>query len=120
MAGYRTLRDMLERHPRRTPTMDRPLLIDVSVRSHSTWRVGVDQAAEPPATPRGLARRSRSSGGAVSDAAGIKEYAMSEWNATTFEAKPNLLSVVRQQANDLLATAGEPDAWEAPTACPQW
>jgi uncharacterized protein (TIGR03083 family) len=45
---------------------------------------------------------------------------MSEWDATTFDAKPNLLRVVRQQADDFFALAGAPESWEAPTACPEW
>jgi len=45
---------------------------------------------------------------------------MSDWDATTYEAKDNLLRVVRQQAEGLFRLAAEPGAWKAPTACPQW
>jgi uncharacterized protein (TIGR03083 family) len=45
---------------------------------------------------------------------------MSEWNATTYDAKDNLLRVVRREAERFFALAGSPDAWQAPTACPQW
>jgi uncharacterized protein (TIGR03083 family) len=49
-----------------------------------------------------------------------KEVIMSDWNAMTYEAKDNLLRVVRQQAEGMFALAEAPGAWEAPTACPQW
>jgi uncharacterized protein (TIGR03083 family) len=45
---------------------------------------------------------------------------MSEWDATTFDAKDNLLGVVRRQADEFLTLAAAPDAWEARTACPEW
>src|SRR5215211_2571961 len=45
---------------------------------------------------------------------------MSGWNAMAFDAKENLLRVVRRQAEELFALAGAPGVWEAPTACPQW
>src|SRR5262245_1693513 len=45
---------------------------------------------------------------------------MSEWNGTTYEAKDNLLRVVRREAERLFALAEAPGAWEAPTACPEW
>ncbi|HEY6595580.1 MAG TPA: maleylpyruvate isomerase family mycothiol-dependent enzyme [Asanoa sp.] len=45
---------------------------------------------------------------------------MSEWDATTYEAKDNLLRVVRHEADRFFALAQAPGAWEAPTACPQW
>jgi len=45
---------------------------------------------------------------------------MSEWNAMAYEAKDNLLRVVRQQAESFFALASAPGVWEAPTACPQW
>src|SRR5262245_11048293 len=45
---------------------------------------------------------------------------MTEWNATTYEAKDNLLRVVRHEADQFFALAARPGAWEAPTACPQW
>jgi uncharacterized protein (TIGR03083 family) len=45
---------------------------------------------------------------------------MSDWDATTYEAKDNLLRVVRQQAEGLFRLAAEPGAWKAPTACPEW
>jgi uncharacterized protein (TIGR03083 family) len=45
---------------------------------------------------------------------------MSEWDATQYEAKDTILRVVRREAERLFALAGSPDAWHAPTACPQW
>jgi uncharacterized protein (TIGR03083 family) len=45
---------------------------------------------------------------------------MSEWNATTYAAKDNLLRVVRREAERFFALAEARDAWEAPTACPEW
>lgn len=45
---------------------------------------------------------------------------MSEWNAMTYDAKDNLLRIVRDQAEGMFALAEAPGAWEAPTACPQW
>ena len=43
---------------------------------------------------------------------------MPEWDATTFDAKDNLLRVVRHEADRFFALAQ--GAWEAPTACPKW
>lgn len=45
---------------------------------------------------------------------------MSGWNAMTYDAKDNLLRIVRNQAERMFALAEAPGAWEAPTACPQW
>lgn len=45
---------------------------------------------------------------------------MSGWNAMSYDGKDNLLRVVREQADSLLAVAEAPDAWEAPTACTGW
>jgi len=45
---------------------------------------------------------------------------MSEWDATTFDAKENLLRVVRHEADRFFALAEPSEAWEAATACPQW
>ena len=45
---------------------------------------------------------------------------MPEWDATTFDAKDNLLRVVRHEADRFFALAQAPGAWEAPTACPRW
>src|SRR6185437_15861715 len=45
---------------------------------------------------------------------------MSEWNAMTFEGKPTILRVVKDQASEMFALAEQPDAWEAPTACENW
>jgi uncharacterized protein (TIGR03083 family) len=45
---------------------------------------------------------------------------MSEWDATTFDAKDNLLSVVRTEAESMFALAEKSDAWTAPTACTEW
>ena len=35
---------------------------------------------------------------------------MSEWNATTYEGKPTILRVVREQAERMFAMAEQPDA----------
>jgi uncharacterized protein (TIGR03083 family) len=45
---------------------------------------------------------------------------MSEWDATTYEAKDNLLRVVRREADQFFAMASAADAWDRPTACPNW
>jgi uncharacterized protein (TIGR03083 family) len=45
---------------------------------------------------------------------------MTEWNAMTYEGKPTILRVVREQANEMFALADQPDAWDAPTACESW
>jgi uncharacterized protein (TIGR03083 family) len=45
---------------------------------------------------------------------------VSEWNGTNFEAKDNLVRVIRKEADGLFAMAEQPDLWEAPTACTNW
>jgi uncharacterized protein (TIGR03083 family) len=45
---------------------------------------------------------------------------MNDWDATSYDAKDNLLRVLRAEAAGLFALAGRADAWEAPTACPLW
>src|ERR1041384_3740490 len=45
---------------------------------------------------------------------------MSEWDATSYEAKDNLLRVVRREADRFFDLAGAPGAWEAPTASEKW
>jgi hypothetical protein len=45
---------------------------------------------------------------------------MSEWDATSYEAKDNLLRVVRQEAERFFALARRAASWDAATACPQW
>src|SRR5207249_671672 len=45
------------------------------------------------------------------------EDAMNEWNGMAYEGKDNLLRVVRHEAEQMLAMAEAPGAWEAPTAC---
>lgn len=45
---------------------------------------------------------------------------MSEWDATSYEAKDNLLRVVRDEANGFFRLAARDDTWEADTACPLW
>jgi uncharacterized protein (TIGR03083 family) len=45
---------------------------------------------------------------------------VSEWNAMTWEGKDTILRVVREEAAGLIALATPPEAWEAPTACPEW
>ena len=45
---------------------------------------------------------------------------MSEWNAMTYEGKDTILRVVRREAEQMFALAGQPGAWDAPTACESW
>lgn len=45
---------------------------------------------------------------------------MTEWDASTYEAKDNLLRVVRHEANGFFALVDKPEAWEADTACAEW
>jgi uncharacterized protein (TIGR03083 family) len=45
---------------------------------------------------------------------------MSEWDATSYEGKDTILRVVRAEAERFLALAEPPQAWLAPTACPEW
>jgi uncharacterized protein (TIGR03083 family) len=45
---------------------------------------------------------------------------VSEWNAMTFEAKDNLLRVVRREAEGMFAMAEQPGAWERETMPPGW
>jgi uncharacterized protein (TIGR03083 family) len=45
---------------------------------------------------------------------------MSEWNAMGYDARDNLLRVVRHEADRFFALASPPAAWQAPTACPKW
>ncbi len=45
---------------------------------------------------------------------------MTEWNAMTYDGKPTILRVVREEANQMFALADQPDAWDAPTACESW
>jgi uncharacterized protein (TIGR03083 family) len=45
---------------------------------------------------------------------------MSEWNAMTYAGKDTILRVVRDEASRMFALAGQPGAWDAPTACPDW
>jgi uncharacterized protein (TIGR03083 family) len=45
---------------------------------------------------------------------------VSEWDATSYEGKPAILRVVRNEAERLFALAEQPGAWDAPTACPDW
>jgi len=45
---------------------------------------------------------------------------MSEWNAMTFEGKPTILRVVREEAEGMFALAERPEVWESPTACTDW
>jgi uncharacterized protein (TIGR03083 family) len=44
---------------------------------------------------------------------------MNEWDATTYDAKDNLLRVVRREADRFFALA-EAEPWEGPTACTPW
>ena len=45
---------------------------------------------------------------------------MGEWDATTYEGKPTILRVVRQEADGLFALIDDPAAWERDTACTRW
>src|SRR6476619_7350656 len=45
---------------------------------------------------------------------------MSEWNAMTYEGKPTILRVVRDEAERMFALAERPEVWESPTACSDW
>jgi len=45
---------------------------------------------------------------------------MSDWDATTYDAKANLLRVVRDQAEEFFALVARPGSWNAGTACPGW
>jgi uncharacterized protein (TIGR03083 family) len=45
---------------------------------------------------------------------------MSEWDATDYAAKDNLLRMVRLQAEALFGLAEDGDRWTAPTGCPRW
>jgi len=45
---------------------------------------------------------------------------VSQWDGTTFEAKENMLRVIRREAAGLFAMAEQPGRWEAPTACTDW
>lgn len=45
---------------------------------------------------------------------------MSEWDATTYDAKDNLLRVLRGEAEALFAMARAEDSWYRSTACERW
>jgi uncharacterized protein (TIGR03083 family) len=45
---------------------------------------------------------------------------MSDWDATDYAAKDNLLRVVRLEAEGLFEMAEAGDRWTAPTGCPKW
>ena len=45
---------------------------------------------------------------------------MSEWNPMSYEGKDTILRVVRREADEMFALAGQPGAWDAPTACESW
>jgi uncharacterized protein (TIGR03083 family) len=45
---------------------------------------------------------------------------MTEWNAMTYAGKDTILRVVRDEAARMFALAGQPGAWDAPTACESW
>ncbi|HEX8005816.1 MAG TPA: maleylpyruvate isomerase family mycothiol-dependent enzyme [Trebonia sp.] len=45
---------------------------------------------------------------------------MNEWDATTYEAKENLLRVLRGEAEALFEMARAADAWQQSTACTKW
>lgn len=45
---------------------------------------------------------------------------MNDWDATNYEAKDNLLRLVRLEAEAMFEMAEAADRWTAPTACPKW
>ena len=45
---------------------------------------------------------------------------MSEWNGMTYEARDNMLRVVREQADGMFKMADNPDTWETQTASAEW
>ena len=45
---------------------------------------------------------------------------MGGWNAMTYEGRDTILRVVRQESEQFFDMASAPDAWERPTACPEW
>ncbi|MGH3224158.1 MAG: maleylpyruvate isomerase family mycothiol-dependent enzyme [Streptosporangiaceae bacterium] len=45
---------------------------------------------------------------------------MSGWDATSYDAKDNLLRVLCREAEALFELAEASDSWDAPTACPLW
>jgi uncharacterized protein (TIGR03083 family) len=49
-----------------------------------------------------------------------EEAAVSEWNAMTYDARDNILRVVRREAQGMFALAERPEAWEAATAATAW
>lgn len=42
------------------------------------------------------------------------------WNATSYDAKDNLLRIVNQEAQNLFELASAPEVWELPTRSTQW
>jgi uncharacterized protein (TIGR03083 family) len=45
---------------------------------------------------------------------------MTEWDATDYAAKDNLLRVLRREADALMEMAEDSDKWAQPTACSLW
>lgn len=45
---------------------------------------------------------------------------MGEWDATSFEGKPTILRVVRNEARRFFDLIGSPAVWERDTACDKW
>ncbi len=45
---------------------------------------------------------------------------MSGWNGMMYDAKDNMLRVVREQAEGMFAMSGPSDAWETQTASEEW
>ena len=45
---------------------------------------------------------------------------MSEWNGMSYEAKDNMLRVVREQAEGMFTLAEAPDVWTMPTTSTDW
>jgi uncharacterized protein (TIGR03083 family) len=46
--------------------------------------------------------------------------AVGEWDATTYEGKPTILRVVREEAEALFEMVQSPDVWYRETACHRW
>jgi uncharacterized protein (TIGR03083 family) len=45
---------------------------------------------------------------------------MSQWDATSYEGKDTILTILRSEADRLFALAEPASAWDAPTACTGW
>ncbi|MBA2366844.1 MAG: hypothetical protein H0V77_10390 [Actinobacteria bacterium] len=48
------------------------------------------------------------------------DISQTEWNATTFAAKENLLRIVQKEAQAFFTLAEAPENWKMPTAAGHW